>query len=101
MENLNQSLDEMKEIIKSDNIDIQMDSAKYHWTTKVFQFYYEKRVKLVDWPPYSPDLNLIENVLSLMKRKISGRKHTLMNSQKKNFTKYGQISKLKQLRKYE
>ena len=87
LEILNQSVDEMKEIIESDNIYLQMDNAKYHWTTDAFQFYYEKNVKLIDWPPYSPDLNPIENVWALMKRKISGRKFTSMNSLKNELYK--------------
>ena len=77
----------MKEIIESDNIYLQMDNAKYHWTTDALQFYYEKNVKLIDWPPYSPDLNPIENVWALMKRKISGRKFTSMNSLKNELYK--------------
>ena len=87
LEILNQSVDEMKEIIESDNIYLQMDNVKYHWTTDALQFYYEKNVKLIDWPPYSPDLNPIENVWALMKRKISVRKFTSMNSLKNELYK--------------
>ena len=61
----------------------------------------KKNVKLIDWPPYSPDLNPIENAWTLMKRKISGRKFTSMNSLKNELYKIWADIEIKQLRKYE
>ena len=57
-----------------------MDNTKYYWATEALQFYYEKGVKLINWPLYSFDLNLIENVWDLMKKKICETKFTTMNS---------------------
>ena len=47
-----------------------MDNAKYYLITETLQFYEEKKIKLIDWPPYSPDLNSIDNIWVKMKWKI-------------------------------
>ena len=39
-----------------------MDNARYNWTNKVLQFYKDNYIKVIDLPPYSPDLNPIENL---------------------------------------
>lgn len=50
---------------------LQEDNAPVHkskWTTNWKR---EHGIEFIDWPPNSPDLNPIENVWGLMKRKIS------------------------------
>ena len=37
---MNDSVDEMKLINESDIIYLQIDSAKYHYSTELLQFYY-------------------------------------------------------------
>ena len=67
----------------------------YHWTIKVLEFYKENNIKVIDWPPYSPDLNLIENVWAIMKKELNGRKFTTITSLKNELFKiWGQIGKV-------
>ena len=41
-----------------------------------------KKLKNFDWPPYSPDLNSIENIWAIIKRKIAGKTFTIINNLK-------------------
>ena len=36
-----------------------MDNTRYHWTTKTLEFYSKNGIKVIDWPPNSPDPNPI------------------------------------------
>ena len=46
------------------------DNAPCHTAKVVKTFLRENGIEFLDWPPYSPDLNPIENVWSWMKRKL-------------------------------
>ena len=48
----------------------QQDNAPCHKTATVKQFFSEKGIHILDWPPYSPDLSCIENIWSLLKQKL-------------------------------
>ncbi len=43
------------------------DNASLHTTQKVKHFFAEQKVRYTDWPPYSPDLNPIENTWHAVK----------------------------------
>ena len=68
-----EAIEEMKEFrdISRDVLYLQIDNARYHWSIEAFEFYYENNIKIIDWPTYSPDLSLIENILAIMKRIIA------------------------------
>ena len=61
---------------------LQIGNAKYDWPIEELEFYNENNIKIIDWPPYSPDLNPIENIWAIMKRKIAGKTFTTINSLK-------------------
>ena len=84
---LEEAVEKMKEITNSETLYLQMDNARYHWTTKELEFYLEKSIKVIDWPPYSPDLNPIENIWAIMKQKLEGRKFATITSLKNELYK--------------
>ena len=52
----------------------QQDRASPHRASETLQFLSTRILIIFDWPTYSPDLSLIEQVWEYMKKKISGRK---------------------------
>ena len=81
---LEQAIEEMKELrdISRDVLFLQIDNARYHWSINALEFYYENNIKIIDWPLYFPDLNPIENIWAIIKRKIAGKTFTTINSLK-------------------
>ena len=45
----------------------QQDNARPHVSKTAMSFFAVNGVQLLDWPPYSPDLPLIENIWSILK----------------------------------
>ena len=48
----------------------QQDGASCHRSFETWDNLYRRNILTIDWPPYSPDLNLIEHVWSWMRRYI-------------------------------
>ena len=59
-------------LMDADTIFMQ-DNAPIHTAGKVKRFFEDMAFELLDWPPYSPDLNCIENLWKLLKEKINAR----------------------------
>lgn len=62
----------------------QQDNAPIHTSRLVKKWISEQNVKLMEWPPYSPDLNIIENLWGWLTRKVyqSGRQFESVESLK-------------------
>ena len=56
-------------ILEHDSVFIQ-DNAPIHKAHKVTEFFAEMGIEVMPWPPYSPDLNPIENLWKMLKAEI-------------------------------
>ena len=52
------------------NIIYQQDNAPCHKARVVNEFFAKNHIALLQWPAYSPDLNCIENLWAMLKRKL-------------------------------
>jgi transposase len=51
----------------------QQDNVRFHTTPETVTYLHEKGVSLLEWPPWSPDLNPIENLWNVLKARVDAR----------------------------
>lgn len=75
--------EELPKLIEPHVIFMQ-DNASIHTSRLLREWLAEQRFQVLDWPPYSPDLNPIENLWSLLKEEILKRYPELATMPKNN-----------------
>ena len=65
---------QQQEALNGVKLIFQQDNAPPHKALVTRQFFAESEIEVMDWPATSPDLNPIENLWSLLKRKIGNSK---------------------------
>ena len=73
--------------IGNNEVLILMDNHPVHKSLNNLKFYKEKGIKVIDFPPYSPDLNPIENIWGKIKKKIMKKKYQTLTVLTKDIEK--------------
>ena len=53
-----------------ENFVFQQDNAPAHTATSTRDYFVRRNIPVLEWPPYSPDLNIIENVWGIVSKRV-------------------------------
>jgi len=56
------------------------DNVGYHTAPPVKKWLRENEVNCIDWPPQSPDINIMENVWATLRNELFNRRDKIRNS---------------------
>jgi len=62
----------------------QQDNAPPHKAKNVLGVFESNDINLLDWPPYSPDANCIENAWAILKQRVRSRQSTSLEELESN-----------------
>ena len=71
---LSKNLISSADILNMDNFIFQQDNDPKHTSKLASEFFENKGISLLSWPPQSPDMNPVENIWDLLKSKISEKR---------------------------
>lgn len=89
---LDQFLMPMASILFPDGFEFQQDNATCHTSKLTRDFMDEHQLRVIEWPPNSPDLNPIENAWGLIKNKLSCFSITSLIELEDKISKFGMNS---------
>ena len=75
-----------KEIFNADMLNLpenfvfQQDNAPAHAARSTSEYLKRKEIDVLPWPPYSPDLNIIENMWAITSQKVNANGKEYSNS---------------------
>ena len=67
---LDEALIEIADTLYSDNWTLQQNNAPPHKAKSTRNLFSSNNIKAMDWPPNSPDLNPIETLRAIMKKRL-------------------------------
>ena len=69
---MEEAIEEMKKLrdISRDALFLQINNARYHWSIKVLEFYYENNIKIIDWPLLLDNYTPIPRVMGYNLKKL-------------------------------
>lgn len=76
-------LEEYDEKMHFGDLIFMQDNAPVHKAKKVDDFFKERRWNILKWPAYSPDLNPIENLWAILKKRLQKQTITWENLEEK------------------